>query len=473
MWRDNNEPVFVQPLSLGLNQDCHIRTAEEGQSLWAELGEPKVIEIPQTPDLSNIFQEGGPRLDVKTLLNQFCQRVCRRPVTKKDILYTTIWDGPAQISATVKLNCVGGEEFRGDVCSTRRAAHKSAAHKALQAHIGRADERPSLPVELGDPKVIGSPHTSDMNNMVGDELLFREGGPPVDLKTLLNQFCQRVCRRPVTKEDILYTTIWNGHTQFTTTVKLNCIGGGEFKGDACSTRHAAERSAAHKALQAHKTVLSMLCWTNKPKAGQQEHHENNESHSSSSSHSDSNPSDSKDICLNLDKEFAYEPPAVNPTMTGKSVLNTTCMKILRRAMRKGDIVYERSMQATLPVPRYCCAVKLPCLPGLWGSKVWFGKVCSSQKAAEQSAAVVAVESILEDTELGLLASSASKQKYPKSWGQETWGQENNKNVVRPGNLHILQANRFADHAQCTSHTNIFHDGFYEPSQMQSEFVITV
>merc|ERR1712137_850317 len=158
------------------------------------------------------------------------------------------------------------------------------------------------------------------------------------------------------------------------------------------------------------------------------HYESNESHGSSSSHSDS-----VDMCLNVENEFQSEaqplaaiPPAANPTMTGKSVLNTTCMKILRRAMRKGDMVYERSMQATVPVPKYCCALKLPCLPGPWGSKVWFGKVCSSKKAAEQCAAVVALESILQDSELGPLARTTSNQKYPKSWGQG-----NNTNIVRP------------------------------------------
>merc|ERR1712064_265131 len=197
---------------------------------------------------------------------------------------------------------------------------------------------------------------------------------------------------------------------------------------------------------------------NKPKAGQQEIHESNESQSSRSSHSDSNPSDSKEVCLSMDKDFAYEPPAANPTMTGKSVLNTACMGILRRAMRKGDIVYERSVQAAVPVPKYCCAVKLPCLPGPWGSKVWFGKVCSSQKAAEQCAAVVAVESIFEDPELGPLASSSSKQKSSKACGQGS-----NKSIIRPGNLHNLKANSFTDHSLYTQHANWFYDGFYDRS----------
>jgi len=223
-------------------------------------------------------------------------------------------------------------------------------------HISTADERQS---------------TSDLS-IVEDNHIFRECG--MDLKTLLNQFCQRVCRRPVTKEDILYTTIQHGLAQFSATVKLNCIGGGEFRGGVCSTQRAAQKSAAQQAVQAHKALLSMLCFTNRPKVGQQEHYENNESHSSSSH------SDGVDRCLNLEKEFPHEPVA-NPTMTGKSVLNVACMRIVRRALRKGDIVFEGSMQATAPVPEYRCAVRLPCLPSVWGSKVWFGKVCSSKKAA--------------------------------------------------------------------------------------------
>merc|ERR1719240_2334744 len=328
MWPDNQEPLFVLPVSPGLNQDYHICLAEKGQSLWAELGD-------STPDPNNVvednlvFQEGTPRMDVKTLLNQFCQRVCRRPVTKEDILYTTIRHGPAQFSATVKLSCVGGGEFRGGVCSTRRAAQKSAAQQAVQAH---------------------------------------------------------------------------------------------------------------------KALLSVLCFTNRPKVGQREHCESNESNSSSSH------SDGVDRCLNLEKEFPHEAVA-NPTMTGKSVLNVACMKIVRRALRKGDIVFEGSMQATAPVPQYRCAVKLPCLPGLWGSKVWFGKVCSSKKAAEQCAAAVAVESIFDDPELGPLANSTSKPKCPKAQG-------NNKSVIKPGHLHNLKVDNFTDHSPYMQHAKMFYDRSY-------------
>merc|ERR550537_1911093 len=343
MWPDKHEPLFVLPLSPGLNQDYHICMAEKGQSLWAKLVDSNTVVKDNL-----VFQGGISQLDVKTLLNQFCQRVCRRPVTKEDILYTTIRHGPAQFSATVKLSCIGGGEFRGGVCSTQRAAQKSAAQQAVQAH---------------------------------------------------------------------------------------------------------------------KALISMLCFTNRPKVGQQEHCESNESNSSSSH------SDGVDTCLNLEKEFPHEPVA-NPTMTGKSVLNVACMRIVRRALRKGDIVFEGSMHATAPVPEYRCAVKLPCLPGVWGSKVWFGKVCSSQKAAEQCAAAVAVESIFDDPELGPLASSSSKQKYPKACGQE-----NNRSTVRAGNLRNLKANSFTHHSPYTQHANIFYDGLCDSSQVQCgqnlEFVITL
>jgi len=263
----------------------------------------------------------------------------------------------------------------------------------------------------------------------------------------LNQFCQRVCRRPVTKEDILYTTIRHGPAQFSATVKLSCVGGGEFRGGVCSTARAAQKSAAQQALQAHKALLSMLFFTNRPKVGQQEHYESNESYSSSSH------SDGVDRCLNLEKEFPHEPVA-NPTMTGKSVLNVACMRIVRRALRKGDIVFEGSMQAAAPVPEYRCAVKLPCLPGVWGSKVWFGKVCSSQKAAEQCAAAVAVESIFDDPELGPLANSTSKPKCPKAQG-------NNKSVIQPGHLHNVKVDSFTDIPPYMQHAKMFYDCSYD------------
>merc|ERR550525_816066 len=109
----------------------------------------------------------------------------------------------------------------------------------------------------------------------------------------------------------------------------------------------------------------MLCSTKRPNVGQQEHYESNESHSSSSH------SDGLDSCLNLEKEFPHEPVA-NPTMTGKSVLNVACMRIVRRALHKGDIVFEGSMQATAPVPEYRCAVKLPVCQACGGRKCGLG-----------------------------------------------------------------------------------------------------
>merc|ERR1712137_666221 len=111
-------------LPRGFDQHLHSCTADEEQSFRAELGD-------STPALSNVVEdhlvlqegtEGTQHMDVKALLKHYCEKVCRRPLTKTDILYTISQHGPSQFSATVNLYCVGGEKFRGGVCSTKPLA---------------------------------------------------------------------------------------------------------------------------------------------------------------------------------------------------------------------------------------------------------------------------------------------------------------------------------------------------------------
>merc|ERR1719162_2547381 len=72
-------------------------------------------------------------MDSKTALNQFCQRLCQRPVTRADIEYTVNKIG-VQFQAIVKLNCIQGQEFAGELASSPKDAEKAAAAQALKAH---------------------------------------------------------------------------------------------------------------------------------------------------------------------------------------------------------------------------------------------------------------------------------------------------------------------------------------------------
>lgn len=90
--------------------------------------------------------------------------------------------------------------------------------------------------------------------------------------------------------------------------------------------------------------------------------------------------------------------------TSKSSLNVACMKILKRPMQKGEIVYD-SPQV---MGGFKSTVRLPCLPGAWAEGSWSSEVCASRKAAEQDAAAAALAALEKDTELGAAMSEVSK-----------------------------------------------------------------
>lgn len=65
------------------------------------------------------------------------------------------------------------------------------------------------------------------------------------------------------------------------------------------------------------------------------------------------------------------------------------MKLLKRPMQKGEIVYD----APQTPGGFQSSLRLPCLPEPWGTKQWTGKVCMNRKAAEQDAAEKALVDI--------------------------------------------------------------------------------
>merc|ERR1712151_1352176 len=88
---------------------------------------PVQVPVPATPNLA------PDRKDAKTELMQFCQRYCQRPTTKDDIVYTNIKCG-TQYQATVRLQCLNGQEYAGALAPNQKEAEKKAAAQALLAH---------------------------------------------------------------------------------------------------------------------------------------------------------------------------------------------------------------------------------------------------------------------------------------------------------------------------------------------------
>jgi len=99
--------------------------------------------------------------------------------------------------------------------------------------------------------------------------------------------------------------------------------------------------------------------------------------------------------------------------TSKSALNVVCMKLLKRPMQKGEIVYDSPQ-----IPGgFASILRLPCLPGDWATRQWTGKVCMSRKAAEQDAAekaLVDIKAAPEFTEA--LSSEGDDRKAGKKKG---------------------------------------------------------
>lgn len=127
--------------------------------------------------------------NAKTELVAFCQRKSSKSMEKGDIVYKVDnWN--QQFQATVKLNCLGGEEFAGELCQTERQAEQAAAHQVLLAHAEELAAQQSLkrkaleaanrdpmkwarledgdPDDFPDPTVKGKLHTA-VKQLLGRE----------------------------------------------------------------------------------------------------------------------------------------------------------------------------------------------------------------------------------------------------------------------------------------------------------------
>eukprot|EP00927_Polykrikos_kofoidii_P000761 TRINITY_DN10291_c0_g1_i1.p1 TRINITY_DN10291_c0_g1~~TRINITY_DN10291_c0_g1_i1.p1 ORF type:complete len:357 (+),score=65.55 TRINITY_DN10291_c0_g1_i1:99-1169(+) len=232
-----------------------------------------------------------------------------------------------------------------------------------------------------------------------------DGVQGMDPKTALNQFCQKYARRPITKEDIVYTTNKYG-TEFQSIVQLNCLQGEQFAGETHTHVRGAEKSAAQQALLAHASTIASLPVA-RAKGAVQKNARGGVGVGIAGA-------DGSGPCIGGigavrppvsssavrggavgSKDSAASGNSDNPAVSAKVRLNTACMKIARRYLRKGDTLYTTKdviggFQATLA---------LSCLPGDWAAKVWAGEVCSSKQKAEQSVAAIALTQIQSDPAL--------------------------------------------------------------------------
>uniref|UniRef100_A0A7S1WLG1 DRBM domain-containing protein n=1 Tax=Alexandrium catenella TaxID=2925 RepID=A0A7S1WLG1_ALECA len=187
-------------------------------------------------------------MDPKTELNQFCQRFCQRPVTKSDIVYVTSKFGHQfgyQFQAIVKLNCLQGEEYAGNLSPSPKEAEKSAAQQALAAYANHIAAAPLSASK--DPLTAPAPRGAAREAKQPEE----DENPAITPKTKLNSLCMRIAKRYLQKGETVYECrkVPGGYQA---TVKLSALPG-EWKdrlwaGQVFTTKQKAEQSAAEIAL---------------------------------------------------------------------------------------------------------------------------------------------------------------------------------------------------------------------------------
>mmetsp|Transcript_49880 Transcript_49880/g.143580 ORF Transcript_49880/g.143580 Transcript_49880/m.143580 type:complete len:323 (+) Transcript_49880:59-1027(+) len=213
-----------------------------------------------------------------------------------------------------------------------------------------------------------------------------------DAKTDLNQFCQKHCRRPVTKQDIVYVVNRFGD-EFQSIVKLNCFEGQEYAGHLCMNAKEAEKSAAHQALLAYGPAVEALPQVKEKKSKRKPQ-----------------PRTPEEFA---ERRAWQAEEGENPAITPKTKLNSLCMKVAKRYLHKGETIY----QAVSVAGGFQATVRLTALPGDWAERCWAGEVCSTKQKAEQSAAAIALQQIEADPEL----SAGTEQPKGKGKGKSTKG----------------------------------------------------
>lgn len=221
-----------------------------------------------------------------------------------------------------------------------------------------------------------------------------------DAKSTLNQFCQRLTNRPLTKADIVYTTTKFGR-QYQAIVKLNCLEGQqEFAGELCHDARKAEHSAANQALVAYQGIIDNLPPTESKFAKKRKLNAAEVS-----------------AAKKAKAEDGTEPEGDNPAITPKFKLNSIVTKIIKRFPQKGETEYN-----CLKVPNgFQGTVKLDALPGEWKGRTWAGHVCATKQKAEQSAAEIALADIEADPTLKEVAAKPKGGGKGKGKGKKGGG----------------------------------------------------
>jgi hypothetical protein len=206
--------------------------------------------------------------DPKTAVNQFCQRFTRGSITKDDVVFT-VTKYPTGYQATVKLNCIDGQEFAGEVAPTQRDAEHNAANQVLNFYNDEI-EGMKAKEKKKKKKRPAAPGPSDLP-VFAEPKLGPAPAPEVNsamtFKSDLNAHVGKILRRVLDKDEVMYTTqqVVGGYQS---TVRMPGMPGdwGQqiWAGEVSVKRQNAEQSVAKLALAAIQADKVLMDRYNEP-----------------------------------------------------------------------------------------------------------------------------------------------------------------------------------------------------------------
>eukprot|EP00930_Biecheleria_cincta_P006515 TRINITY_DN107538_c0_g1_i1.p1 TRINITY_DN107538_c0_g1~~TRINITY_DN107538_c0_g1_i1.p1 ORF type:complete len:252 (+),score=78.42 TRINITY_DN107538_c0_g1_i1:96-851(+) len=213
--------------------------------------------------------------DPKSELNQFLQKFLKRPITKSDLEFTTSKYGHFKFQSVLKLHCLDGMEYAGDVCADPKAAEKAAAQQALLANADvvaeamlNSQEKKRKPAQMSFEERMIEREAKKAKALEDGTSL--ENNPAITPKTQLNSLCMRIAKRYLQKGDTTYECQKVG-MQYQATVVLACLPGDwaqkAWAGHICSTKQKAEQSCAEEALKDITADPELAAEAAKPKGG--------------------------------------------------------------------------------------------------------------------------------------------------------------------------------------------------------------
>jgi len=199
-------------------------------------------------------------LDPKVALNNFIQAHTKKSVTKTCITYATQQFGE-QYQCTVKLNCLDGQEFAGEVSDNQKNAEKKAAAQALDHFKDTMAEMPSSGSKKKRKAETPMGGVEKWGNMemaaqfaAFQAWLHSWGTGGMSPKMMLNSVCGKLAkeRGGIAKGEVSYETA-NTPLGYQSTVTLTClpgeVGQSVWAGEPAKSKKEAEQNAAKVALQ--------------------------------------------------------------------------------------------------------------------------------------------------------------------------------------------------------------------------------